>query len=383
MRIKNLLILALAFWTMTSCVDEYWPDINKYENLLVVDGLLTNDDEPVVVKLSLSSSINSNSITPLTGAELRLSTLLGSSFLYFAETEPGTYQLIDSSYRGQINQFYQLHITLPNGKQYASDLCQLAPPAPIDSVYGLPEIKEVSGYSHNLEGIQFYINNHNDAADTSYYLWRCDQTYEYTATFTLDYIWQGYYITVSNPDTLRRCWRTKQVSELLTYTTKNLNSQVLTHIPLNFASTESKMLSIRYSLLVKQLSISEAAFNFWDALRQQNIEQGNLYARQPIQIRGNVHNLDDADEPVLGYFTVAGMTKKRIYVNRPSQLNFYYNVCTPDFESMMYLGASPPIFWPIYITDVPGEGRAMAGNDVCFDCRLEGGSLTPPDFWEP
>ncbi|MDP2724379.1 MAG: DUF4249 domain-containing protein [Bacteroidales bacterium] len=382
MQIKKLPLILLMLWVTTSCIDKYRPDIDKYENLLVVDGLLTNNDEPVVVKLSLSSSLNRSEIIPVTRANLNLSSQFGDSFVYFTETTPGTYEILDHSFKGEIGQWYKLDIKLHDGRHYASDLCQLAAPSPIDSVYGVNESQEISGYNHNLEGVQFYVNNHSNLADTNYYLWRCVQTYKYKASFSLDYIWVGYPITVGNPDSLRTCWRTKQVDEIFTYSTKNLSTPIITHFPLNYASTETKMLSIRYSLLVNQLTISQSAFNFWDALRQQNIEQASLYARQPIQIRGNVHNLDNADEPVLGYFTVAGITKKRIFLNRPLNLQFYYDVCVPDFETVTKIGASPPIFWPIFITDIPGKGWAMASSDVCFDCRLEGGSLTPPDFWE-
>lgn len=382
MPIKNTILYLLITISITACVDKYWPEIDKYENLLVVDGMLTNDDDPTVVKLSISTALDRTQITPVTGANLHLSTLTGNSFIYFTETEPGTYQVIDPSFKGEINQWYQLYIELQDGRQYASDLCKLEAPSPIDSVYGIAERQEIAGYDHDLQGIQFYIDNHSPNADTSYFLWRCTQTYEYKATFTLDYIWEGYPIAVGNPDSLQTCWRTKNVDEIFTYSTKNLTTPVITHYPINFTSTETKMLSIRYSLLVNQLNISQSAFNFWDALRQQNIEQGSLYTRQPIQIRGNIQNLDNPDEPVLGYFTVAGITKKRIFTNRPSSVQFYYPICEPDFETITMIGASTPLFWPIYITDIPGKGWAMAASDVCFDCRLEGGELTPPDFWE-
>ena len=163
--------------------------------------------------------------------------------------------------------------------------------------------------------------------------------------------------------------------------TQYLDEPVITKLPLIYISTETKMLSIRYSLLVKQLSIPKDAINFWDALRQQNIDQGNLYSQQPFQIRGNVRNINNPDEVVLGYFTVAGITEKRIFVNRPL-LNFYYGVCTPDFENIGWLAYEmDPDYWPTYVTEIPGKGKALGTNEDCFDCRLEGGTLTPPDFW--
>ena len=82
--------------------------------------------------------------------------------------------------------------------------------------------------------------------------------------------------------------------------------------------------------MVKQLSISEGTFNFYNAIKEQDIEQGNLWTQQPFQILGNMHNVNYSEKPVLGYFIVAGASEKRIFVNRPA-LTFYYNICPPDF----------------------------------------------------
>lgn len=159
-----------------------------------------------------------------------------------------------------------------------------------------------------------------------------------------------------------------------------MEGNVITRFPLVYVSTKTKRLSIRYSLFVNQLSVSENAFNFWNALKDQNIDQGNMYSRQPIQIKGNIRNVKNPNEPVLGYFTVASITKKRIYLNHPP-LPFYYPICTPDFD-LRFIAFTPKSTWPIYLDDIMFKGYAMGDSKDCFDCRLEGGYLTPPAFWE-
>ena len=250
--------------------------------------------------------------------------------------------------------------------------------SPIDSVYGLIESHQIPHSDVFLDGVQFYVDNHNNLSDTTYYLWRLEQSFEYKSSFNIYYIWTGsYFYTYPNPDSLRRCWYNSSVSEIFTYSTKSLNKPDLTGFPLNFVTTENKSLSIRYSLLVKQLSISENAFVFWDALRQQNVDQGHVYSQQPYQIRGNIKNINNSEEPVLGYFTVAGVTEKRIYINRPL-IKFLYKECTPDTVGIAFIRDDPG---PVYIT-IYNWQRALGSNDACFDCRIGGGSLTPPPFWE-
>ena len=376
-RVKNIIKLLLLLFSITSCVDDYWPELTKYDNLLVVDGLLTNGADTTVIYLSMSSTVNRGELIPVVGGEMYIVDE-NQSEVYLTETKPGNYQVLDNSFIGQVGSSYQLHITLPNGKKYVSDICQMPESSPIDSVYGLIETHQVPNTNEYLDGVQFYVDNHTYLSETNYYLWSLLQSFEYQSTFSIDYIWTGsFFDPYPNPDSLRTCWYTSSVAGIFTYSTKYLDEPVIVGFPLNYVSTINKSLSIRYSLLVKQLSISERAFNFWDALRQQDIDKGNLYAQQPVQIRGNVQNVDNAEEPVLGYFTVAGITKKRIYINRPP-LVFYYDECTPDFEGMRFIKFEPG---PIYIVDFHGS-LAMGNSDICFDCRMEGGSLTPPEFWE-
>jgi len=359
-----------------SCVDEYYPEIDKYENLLVVDGLITDGNEPATVELSVSSPLYNEEFIPVSNAELYI-TDQNQTIITLTETEPGIYQVIDNTFRGQVGNIYQLHINLPDGRKYISDTCSLPEPSPIDSIYGIAEsANDVSG----LPGIQFYVDNHSNIANTAYYLWLMSQTYEYRSSFEIDYTWEGEFIPYPKPDSLKTCWVTTNVKDIFLATAEYFDPPALTQFPLNFVATDTKLLTIRYSLLVKQLTISKSAFDFYEAILEQNDNQGSLWTQQPIQILGNMHNVNDSEEPVLGYFMVAGNSEKRIFIDRP-ELIFHYSECTPDFD-LRFLPYEPKSAWPIYIDDIMFLGLAIAQDKACFDCRLEGGSLTPPDFWE-
>lgn len=380
MNVRNIIIFSFLLFSIASCIEEYWPEIDKYEDLLVVDGLLTNGSDQVVVNLSISSPIYKDEFIPLSNGELYI-TDENQAITDLVEMEPGIYQVTDSSFRGQVGNKYQLHISLPNGQNYISDVSSLPTPSPIDSVHWIVESPQLSNNNHDFPGIQFYIDNHSNTADTCYYFWKLSQTYKFKSSFDIDYVWRGKLIPFPKPDSLRTCWRTTPVNNIFISSTEYLNPPELRNFPLYFVSTETKMLSIKYSLLVKQLTISKETYDFYNKLLEQNDDQGNFWSRQPVQILGNMHNVNNPEEPVLGYFMVAGVDEKRVFVNRPS-LPFYYEECTPDFESVKYISYEPPSSWPIYIDDLMFLGLAMAQSDACFDCRLDGGSLTPPDFWE-
>lgn len=362
----------------TACEDEYHPDLVKYENLLVVDGLLTNGNDPVTVKLSVATAVYDKAYIPLSGADLHV-TDQNSEVISLTEIESGTYKPADTSWRAIPGNSYQLHITLPDGRKYVSAETELNPSIPIDAVYGIEEDPELGETDHQYPGLQFYVENHANTTDTLYYLWRLSQTYQFQSSFTIDYIWAGAYMPYPNPDSLHTCWKTENITQTLYGSTQYLDPTAVNRFPLHFVSTDTKELSIRYCLMVKQLNIPRDTWQFLNAIEQQNLDQGDLWSRQPIQIRGNIFREDQEDEPVLGYFIVAGETKKRIFLGRPD-LPFYYTECIPD-PDLRWVPHEPANRWPVYLVLLPTGVLCVADQDFCFDCRLLGGNIDPPDFW--
>ncbi|RLD45961.1 MAG: hypothetical protein DRI88_08155, partial [Bacteroidetes bacterium] len=107
--------------------------------------------------------------------------------------------------------------------------------------------------------------------------------------------------------------------------------------------------------------------------------------QQPYQIKGNVHNVDNGEDVLLGYFLVAGVSEKRIFVNRPlsTEVEFYYGICVlndRDYDAYRALGWTGPAVWPLYVTTDSDNRRALP-DQRCMDCRLKGGTIEKPDFW--
>ncbi len=380
--IKRTINIVLLSFTLAlgACVDEYWPEITDYENLLVVDGIMTNNDDTTTIYLSRSSSLDYSIFNPVQNANVSIVSDHGTTgFLW--EREPGEYLLTDPSFERKLGKSYNLSIILEDGSAYESGFCLMSEPDPIDSIYTEIEYQNSSNPEYVPQGLRYYIDNHSVVHDTSNYLWRIWQTYKYKASFTLDFLWEGQFVEVEDPDSLMYCFRTRKVHEIFTYSNKYLDEPRLISYPLVFTSTETKILSIRCRTLVEQINISNEDYTFWEALRKQEENQGSLYSHHPIQVKGNITNINDKSEVVLGNFTVGGSSFKSMYVNRPTKLNFYYTICDPDFDGMMFIYDFGPETWPVFVTDIPGQGMALGATEFCFDCRLEGGSLTPPDFW--
>lgn len=367
-----------------SCKESYWPDLEgRYQNLLVVDGMISNEPGPYIIKLSQSSPVGDPGYIPVGGYTIIIRDDQGNEEELF-ETEGGTYSTLADGIQGVIGRHYKLEITAPSGKIFGSDYELLREPTGIESVYPVIEYHESNELNHDIAGYQFYINTTLAEQANNYYLWNLTSTYEYKADLKIRYIYDGTFRPFMAWDSLRTCWKTDNIMEIFTYSTTSLNEPVLRNYPLNYVNTETRELSIRYSLLVKQLTISENAYKFWTLAKEQNSEIGGLHPQQPFQIRGNIKSLDNSDDFILGYFMVAGVAEKRIFVDRPPyQVKMYYPICVvgdgdvENFGSIFYTTESS---WPVYAT-TDNKGRLAYPNQECLNCELSGGVINRPEFW--
>ncbi len=381
--IHQILIFILAV-LLSSCVERYWPDLGgAYEDALVVDGIITNNPGPYTVKLSHSSSVETPKYLPYTACSVSINCDDGSTE-QLIETDPGVYLSSVFGMQGEIGKKYKIIIYTPNEQTYESPFQELKAPVELADVYYEEEIQPSEDLNHNLEGLRFYLDTKPAVQDTNYFLWKMESTYKFESSYLIRYVYDQRHMSVwPQPDTFYTCWKSEQIPELFTYETAQLSEPVIKHFPLHFVSTEDRELSIRYSLLVRQFTVTKEVFSYWDSQREQNDKQGGMYNKQPYQILGNVTNAKHPGEPVMGYFLVAGVSEKRIFLDRPS-LHFYYWTCEltrADFERVGDLRRTSSSEWPIYLT-TDGSGRVAYPDQICLDCREKDGEIEAPDFWE-
>ena len=113
---------------------------------------------------------------------------------------------------------------------------------------------------------------------------------------------------------------------------------------------------------------------------------GTLFDPQPSIIRGNISNVNDESEVVLGYFDAASIQEKRIFVNsndfeRISYPN-YYSFCYDSIVSFGQIQEMVDSQWMIVseTMDEAGFPAYLFSIPVCIDCRLAGSNVKP-DYW--
>ncbi len=383
MKINRLIFLfILLIW---GCKEEFTIEFNSTEKTIVVEGGITNKPGPYSIRLSTTLPINKPIRVPLKNCVVTISDDKGISEK-LTETEPGVYFTSKDGIRGTIGNSYSLSVVTDDGRKYQTSFEKMRPVIQIDSVYAELTKQEDLNYPYGLPGIQFYIDSKPAIEKEGYILWNLEETYQYEADYPLyalyyfgDYFYVNRHmdtiaqITGLSYDTVFTCWKTNPVRDIFTGQFANLSDAVIKRKPLHFVSTQTKKLSVKYSLLIQQCSISKEAYIFWESIRDQITDESFLYTKQPYNIAGNLRNTSNPEELTFGYFTVASVVEKRVFYKRPNT-TFYFKKGYAADPIDLHKKAQPVY---LILTD---RGEAFVHKD-CVDCRTEGGSIKKPDFW--
>lgn len=374
-------LLLLGLFGLTACESYFLPELDDFEAVLVLDGGINSLPGPYTITLSSSAGIRESDQNPVEGAVVVIQEEGGEEET-LTEVEPGTYITAVNGIQGTPGKSYRVSIRLRNGKQYESDFQEMPPALAIDSIGADLEYQYISLEEPDVPGFQFHVTTETAEVQENFLLWSMESTFKYKADFTIDYLYFNRSIyPYANPTEFSTCWRTDPIRQIFTFNTQLLSAPKVERLPLHFARADQRELSIRYSLLVKQFSLTESGYQYWNNLQRQIESQESLYNTQPFQIRGNLYNVNDSDEAVLGFFMVAGLDEQRIFIDHPDELGLSYSYCEPDYFGYNFIGLIHPANWPIYIYEDETGARALS-NDECFDCRELGGTTTKAAFWE-
>ncbi|MBG8554295.1 DUF4249 domain-containing protein [Hymenobacter guriensis] len=373
-RLRNYLAGALVL-LLGSCVDKFEPEVlDTPQNYLVVDGFI-NLSGPTTIRLSRTKNEADAPVPVEAAATVTVLDDAGAAYP-LPEQQPGTYQSaplnLSSDHR------YRLRIRTASGKEYESDLVAARQTPPIDKV----------SWELNNRGVQIYVSTHDEANATRYYRWRYEETWLFHSAYQsgVEYV-DG--TMQQRQEGIYYCWGSENSTAIQLGSTSRLSQDVLTDAPLRLLESNSLKLGIKYSILVKQYALTAEEFAYWEKLKKNTESLGGLFDPQPTQLTGNVHNLADTAEPVIGYVGAATVTEKRLFIDRTelgSILRFktgYEDCGNPDTVLLADVPAyfSRPNLLPIEGVYVARTLIGYTGNPaVCVDCRLRG-TTVKPDFW--
>ncbi len=391
-------LIALGLWT---CVDPYQPEVGDYESTLVVDGVFTNSDEPSQVYLSRSFDYNAIEAPVVTGAQVMIEDDQGNSIM-LEETKDGTYETNPIQFRGQIGRSYRLLINTPDGNRFESPWEVMKAAPPIETIEAeFMEREPDDPLQGPIPGLQLYLSTRDSEKNTRYYRWEFEETYQYL---------------LRHPPVIRaefgsppgrgndeiididvadfegfRCWKTEESRQILVASTENLTEDVVSDFPLHFISDRTPRLAYRYSILVKQYALSKENFEFLNTVRELNQTTGSLFDAIPNEVFGNISSSDGKNIPVLGYFSVAGISTKRVFYDRsdspftsfpplgPTCLNDTIPLSFGTLYSKLNFNS-----WKLYdyhVNDNDERIGYLLSRLPCTRCAGNDATNVEPDFW--
>lgn len=405
-----ILIVISVIMITTQCVEEYQPDIDTADGLLVINGSILQGSEAQTITVSRSTSVRYPTFIPVEGCNVFVADDRSNVF-QFDEQAPGIYTArIDSTYL-KIGVKYQLTVETPNKQVYESGLEEMYDSPSIDRLFFVQETNDTDPQYLNEDGVRLNVDVFAKKEFTGYYRWKIHETWESRSSnaniekvltgvmdsFITTYKWDTLnseflrdraiplpeYHYFNTPDTFHICYREGEVNDFFFSSTSNIVSDLRKRVPLHFVPVGTK-LSFRYSCLVSQYSLSEQAYKYWQTKVAEITESGGLYNTQPSQNLSNITNTQNEQEMVIGYFWVSARKQKRVFYEGPYYGNagcmserfniddFYEQ--DPDSAYGVFRRIDSTYF-PVYITN---DNTSQPG---CFDCRVSGGTLDKPDFW--
>ena len=374
-----ILRIIIAVFLLTSCVDPISFTVKQEKpNFLIVSGFISNEEGKHLVALSRSADFKGvfegGFNKPETKAIVKIIDDEGNEEVLNEETQiikiweydidgdfvdafktitkKGVY-VTESNFKAKIGRTYHLYIKTLSGEEYQSQAEVLRPSnATIDSVYYIHETHQQLNTHNNYEeqtGFQYYIDITLNQKD-SYY------KYEWDATYILE-------TPLAHPPSVpTECYISEKGDlNFNILSGSDFSKQKIEAHPLNFMQLNYRY-NIKYSYNLKQYAISKEAHEFFRLIKDQLTSTGSIFDPIPSKILGNLYNINDSNEIVLGYFGAFGVSSKRIFISRNEMPK---NFLQDSIRNCFY---PPPLELP---------------PDYCFDCTLlPGSSQVKPDFWE-
>lgn len=381
MRVSRYMTICWLFLTCGACIEPFEPEIGESQQVLVINGSISDEAGTYYVEISRSSPYNHPSYDPLEGCVVHVSDQEGQ-LIFYQEEGDGRYRAeIPDSFL-EVGDAVSIYVKTPGMREYRSSYDTIFSCPDIDSVYYEIQSKGTSDPDRNLEGIQFYLDMSGIPTDSRNVIWRIDETWEYWASLIGNYrMWGPGEVEEFRSNTLFKCWKNYPLNRVYTGTTRNLASNDLQRVSLNYVSNETDRLYRVYSLFVKQEALSLEAYDYWQRLNEQTAESGGLYEKQPSSVTGNLYSLDDQEEVVLGLFYAAQIREKRIFVVNDKLFDFDIPHISCEYEPLSSLWGKDNIEYPVYIYRPGPFQPAYTGPSDCFDCTLQGGINERPDYW--
>ncbi len=300
----------MIFLLFVSCLDPFTfkEDLDAIQENIVVDGVLSPGTGPYIISLSVPVPFGKRISTPYSGAQIALITPDDGRHVYI-EREEGEYYLGEGQVKILEGQVYQVEIKLKDGRVFRSEAQKM------------PSLVKMDRLRNEFSDERILLDNGRD---------RLDAVISVLVDFTVD---------TSNQNSFLR-WRVDALYSFAEQVCGPLHSTKTCYVPVDpeqrqlplFSSSTVQLGPIkdlvifkrnnltptefkdRHVFSVQQYSISPESYAYWSRVNTLVDQRGTIFDVPPAPLLGNMTNIDDPDDRLLGYFDVVAIDTLRTVV---------------------------------------------------------------------
>jgi len=370
----GILLCCLCIIILAKCVTPYEPaGVTSSEGLLVIEAYIIAPTGSSI-KISKTRGLQEDTrYEKVSNANITIINDNGDVIAAAEENNAGEYTINDPI-EFLPNTKYALNVVIGNEHFQSS----------FEEPFITPDIDELGWVSKNGgHEVDILLDTHDPQQKTEYYLWRYEEDWEYTAQFDTAERWDPdtrRVIPNTYTDNVYYCWDNSHSNSFILGDAKTLQEGVFKDKVIASLKAGDTRFSHLYSILVKQYGISYEAYKYYGNLQKNTNETGGLFAPMPTEMDGNIRNLTNPKEPVIGYALISTEASKRMYIYRQDVPNMTSPLSAECMlEPTPEDGITSPQIgyergWGLYFDS---QYRQLK----CVDCRKLGGSKKKPHFW--
>lgn len=417
---RNLIFFILIVSFLQGCIDPFEVETRGFEGVLVVDAKLTDEAKRQRVLLSRARPFENDTIIPEKNAIVKISSASGMSY-DFVEVGSGVYESVDS-FGAITEELYELQIITVEGASFSSEPTKTPTPNDIVNVTAKRLTK-----GDGDEGIGILVDTENLTNNEAFLRFEYEEDFKVIAPFWSPFEFDiisddlcseiGLKVDIKpNRNNNRICYGHSTSTDILLANSEQLDSNDLSKFRVRFIDRDNYILSHRYSILVKQISLSGSAYAYYESLESFSSNEDVFTSVQPGFLEGNL-KAGDGKTKVIGLFEVSSVRSERLFLDYDDffdgeTLPPYPSTCNTGSPALIPAGAychggvisagteGSPLIDGIragiytYYGDYPITPERIAANDgeiaglgpywtkpaECGDCTKLG-SNTKPEFW--
>lgn len=219
-----------------------------------------------------------------------------------------------------LGETWELQITLSNGKQIRSEPETVVAPVPLKEVTAIydPELKYSEAYGRAVPGHSVSVSFDDPVDEVNYYYWRfksfetlpvcryCPYGKLRDGNCINDIVGYSYPCDVD-------CWRIRYNEDIKIFADEFTNGKTISNLPI-----ADVLLYTDEDILVRidQFALSPKAYRYFKTLKDLVDNNAGINAPPPAALVGNMFNVTDDEDLILGRFTATATATFSVFIDR-------------------------------------------------------------------